>query len=70
MATPLIGNNMIAGSFTTNISSTTSSGIVSGYVYLTRNNFSAGYVYFAEISGGANYISSFGPNPLQNDCGT
>jgi hypothetical protein len=58
MATPLIGNNMIAGSFTTNISSTTSSGIVSGYVY------------FAEISGGANYISSFGPNPLQNDCGT
>ena len=30
MATPLIGNNMIAGSFRTNISSTTATGIVSG----------------------------------------
>jgi cytoskeletal protein CcmA (bactofilin family) len=45
-------------------------GNVSGYtgMYLTKNVYPI--VYFAQISGGANYNSAYATNPLQNDCGS
>jgi len=44
-------------------------GNVSGYtgMYLT---VSSGLVFFAQISGSANYNSTYAPNSLENDCGS